>query len=144
MFLLNNNPLGLDTAFTHNEIKYPANWLRLATPEERIAIGITEVPDPEVYDDRYYWGVGIPKDLDQCKTMIIMQIKQTAAALLMQSSWMIERANDPSSMKPVPQDVLDYRALVRSTSNSFEASVSGCTTVDELASLQFSWPQYTI
>lgn len=64
MFQLNNKPLALDTAFTHNEISYPANWLRLASPEERAAIGITEVADPASYDDRFYWGVDNPKLLN--------------------------------------------------------------------------------
>jgi len=64
MFMLNNKPLALDTAFTHNEISYPANWLRLASPQERAAIGITEVDDPAMYDDRFYWGVDNPKLLE--------------------------------------------------------------------------------
>ena len=64
MFQLDNKPLALDTAFTHNGIQYPANWLRLTTQQERAAIGITEVPDPEPYDDRFYWGVGNPKLLE--------------------------------------------------------------------------------
>lgn len=64
MFMLNNKPLALDTAFTHNEIQYPANWLRLASPQERAAIGITEVDDPASYDDRFYWGVDNPKLLN--------------------------------------------------------------------------------
>ena len=64
MFQLDNKPLALDVPFTHNEIQYPANWLRLASPEERAAIGITEVADPEVYDDRFYWGVNAPKLLE--------------------------------------------------------------------------------
>jgi len=64
MFLLNDKPLGLDVPFTHAEIQYPANWLRLASPEERAAIGITEVADPEVYDDRFYWAPSVPKLLD--------------------------------------------------------------------------------
>jgi len=64
MFQLDNKPLALDTAFTHNEISYPANWLRLASQEERAAIGITEVADPASYDDRFYWGVDNPKLLN--------------------------------------------------------------------------------
>jgi len=64
MFQLDNKTLALDTAFTHNGIQYPSNWLRLASPEERTAIGITEVSDPESYDDRFYWGVNNPKLLN--------------------------------------------------------------------------------
>lgn len=48
MFLLNGNPLQIDTAFKDADgNSYPANWLRLTTLEEKQAIGITEVPDPE-------------------------------------------------------------------------------------------------
>jgi hypothetical protein len=65
MFLLNGNPLPLDTPFTVNGTSYPANWLRLTSIEEKNAIGITEVADPIVaYDDRFFWGVDNPKLLN--------------------------------------------------------------------------------
>lgn len=65
MFLLNDKPLALDVPFsTEDGTQYPANWLRLASAEERTAVGITEVPDPEVYDDRFYWAPGVPKQLE--------------------------------------------------------------------------------
>jgi hypothetical protein len=48
MFLLNNVALPLDTPFRDADgNSYPANWLRLTSLEEKQAIGITEVPDPE-------------------------------------------------------------------------------------------------
>ena len=47
MFLLNGQPLPLDTPFRDADgNSYPANWLRLTTIHEKNAIGITEVPDP--------------------------------------------------------------------------------------------------
>lgn len=66
MFLLNETPLSPDTAFTAGGISYPANWLRLASPDERAAIGITEVADPVRADDRFYWNGDItnPKLLE--------------------------------------------------------------------------------
>ena len=66
MFLLNGKPLAVDTPFTANDIQYPANWLRLSTEAEKIAIGITEVPDPVRADDRFYWDGDInnPKALE--------------------------------------------------------------------------------
>jgi hypothetical protein len=66
MFLLNGNPLAVDTAFTNDGIQYPANWLRLATDAEKSAIGITEVPDAVRADDRFYWNgdVNLPKGLN--------------------------------------------------------------------------------
>jgi len=48
MFLLDGTPLPLDTPFRDAAgNSYPANWLRLTSLEEKQAIGITEVPDPE-------------------------------------------------------------------------------------------------
>jgi hypothetical protein len=64
MFQLNGNPISLDTGFTLDGTSYPANWIRLASPAERTAIGITEVADPATWDDRFYWGVGNPKLLN--------------------------------------------------------------------------------
>ena len=65
MFLLNGNPLSLDTPFTIDGTSYPANWLRLTSIAEKNAVGITEVADAQVtYDDRFYWGVDNPKLLN--------------------------------------------------------------------------------
>ena len=65
MFLLNGQTLAVDTAFTANDIQYPANWLRLSSAEEKSAIGITEVGDAVRADDRFYWNGDIanPKAL---------------------------------------------------------------------------------
>ena len=65
MFLLNDKPISPDTAFTHEGISYPNNWIRLASPAERAAIGITEVADEDTsFDNRYYWSKGNPKALE--------------------------------------------------------------------------------
>ncbi len=65
MFLLNGNPLPLDTPFTVDGTSYPANWLRLTSIEEKNAVGITEVEDQTTqYDDRFWWGVDNPKLLN--------------------------------------------------------------------------------
>jgi hypothetical protein len=66
MFLLNGNPLAVDTAFTNDGIQYPANWLRLSSAEEKAAIGITEVADAVRADDRFYWDGNLanPKNLN--------------------------------------------------------------------------------
>ena len=51
MFILNGKPLALDRAFTAPDgTQYPANWLRLSTPQQREAIGITEQADPPTWD----------------------------------------------------------------------------------------------
>ena len=63
-FKLNGKPLAVDVPFTVGNINYPANWLRLASLDEKKAIGITEVDDDPVYDSRFYNSDGSAKSLD--------------------------------------------------------------------------------
>jgi hypothetical protein len=131
MFILNGKSLSPDVAFTHNGVQYPNNWLRLASPEERAAIGITEEPDPPTYDQRFYWGVGNPKDHADLVKQWVSQIKQTAGSLLSQTDWYITRASETGLQ--APQSVLDRRAEVRTLSNNKEAFLTATGTTDELA-----------
>ena len=79
MFLLNGSPLSPDTAFTAGDIQYPANWLRLASAEEKAAIGITEVADAAPHDGRFYWAPGVPKALDD-----VLATKEDGSPLMVQ------------------------------------------------------------
>jgi hypothetical protein len=65
-FKLGTKTIQLDTPFTHNDIQYPANWIRLATEEDKAAIGMTWEADAVRADDRFYWGGDInnPKALE--------------------------------------------------------------------------------
>ena len=66
MLKLDGKTLEYDKAFVHDGMQYPANWLRLTSLEEKQAIGIIEVADPtfEFFDQRFYWSVGKPKQLN--------------------------------------------------------------------------------
>ena len=140
MFLLNGNPLQLDVPFTHDDVQYPANWLRLSTPEEKAALGITDAPEPEYYDDRFYWGVGNPKDLAGLKTQWINQVNQTAYSLLVQTDWMIVRKAETAV--DVPAATLTYRAAVRADANTNRSAVNAAADVEALiaAIAAFVWP----
>jgi len=65
-FKLGTRTIQLDTPFTHNDIQYPANWIRLATEEDKSAIGLVWEADPIRADDRFYWNGDInhPKALE--------------------------------------------------------------------------------
>jgi hypothetical protein len=65
-FKLGTKTIQLDTPFTHNDIQYPANWIRLASEEDKSDIGMTWEADPVRADDRYYWDGDInnPKALE--------------------------------------------------------------------------------
>ena len=132
MFILNNQPLSPDRAFTTEDgTQFPANWLRLSSPEEREAIGITEEPDPIPVDQRFYWDTGIPKDLGQLVDQWVAQVKQTAGALLSQTDWYITRQSETGL--EAPQSVLDRRSYIRYLSNNKEALLGATETTDELA-----------
>lgn len=60
MFQLNGSPISIDNEITINGVKYP----HLRDPALRAELGIVEVADPEAYDQRFYWGVGNPKILN--------------------------------------------------------------------------------
>lgn len=136
MFILDGKSLPLDVPFSHNEINYPANWLRLSTPEEREELGITEVPDEPQYDQRFAWGFAedgslIWKDHVQLQDQWISQVKQTAGSLLSQTDWYITRQAENGTN--VPQEVLTRRAEIRSLSNEKELALLSTTTSEELA-----------
>jgi hypothetical protein len=65
-FKLGTKTIQLDTPFTYNDIQYPANWIRLASEEDKEAIGLVWEADPVRADDRYYWDGNInnPKALE--------------------------------------------------------------------------------
>lgn len=99
MFILDGRPLALDIPFEHDGIRYPANWLRLASPDERAAIGITEAPDPQPYDQRFQWGWtdgGQPiwKDHAQLVEQWTAQARATAGTLLAPTDWQVVRELD--------------------------------------------------
>ena len=145
MFLLNGNPLPIDTQFEVNGTTYPQNWLRLTSIEEKNAIGITEVADPEPYDDRFYWGVDNPKQLDDItvtpeegepyvqhglKHQWIAQVKDTANKLLAQSDWMVIRKVERNV--DIPEDTVTYRASVITECTRLVTAITGCTDVPSL------------
>ena len=140
MFLLNGNPLPIDTPFEINGTHYPANWLRLTSIEEKNAVGITEVADPERWDDRFYWGHDNPKDLDGLKTLWTAQVKETANKLLSQTDWMyirkIERNVD------VPADTLAYRQAVIAECVRLVNAIVGAADVPTLIAVVTTqgWP----
>jgi hypothetical protein len=131
MFILDGKPLSPDVAFTTGGIKYPVNFLRLSTLEEKEAIGITEEPDPIQVDQRFFWDTGIPKDHTQLVEQWVGQVKQTAGSLLSQTDWYITRASETGLA--APQSVLTRRTEVRALSNQKEAFLEATATTDELA-----------
>jgi hypothetical protein len=137
MFILNGKPLSLDVPFTGPDgTQYPATWLRLSTIEEKEAIGIIELPEPAIWDQRFYWGYDsdnnlIPKDHQQLVTLWQNQTRTTAGTLLFPTDWMIIREADNTTS--VPEDIKTSRQNIRLLCNEKVNSIGITTTTGELA-----------
>jgi hypothetical protein len=148
MFMLNDQPLPLDTPFTVDDVNYPANWLRVATPEQRADIGITEVADEPCPDDRFYWVVGngdgtftaAPKDQADLIATFTDQTNATANSLLAPSDWMVIRQMETGSK--AASDWTVYRDSVRVYANEQCALIAATTSVEELQDIlnDQQWP----
>ena len=146
-FKLNGNPLAVDVAFSHNDIQYPANWLRLSTAEEKAAIGITEVADAPTYDSRFYNGDGSAKALDDTKetingveytylgvkSVLKAQEKATAGSLLARYDWYVVRKAETS--KAIPTAIKTYRTAVRTACETRETEINNCADTAALVTL---------
>jgi hypothetical protein len=147
MFVFQGRPLSPDQAFTdpETEIQYPANWLRLSSPEEREEIGITEVPDPPYYDQRFFWGPDLPKDHDQLIEQWTGQTRTTAGTLLAPTDWMIIRELDNGT--EMPADTKTLREEIRLACNEKIASIAETDDTPALAAYITgpdypTWPPY--
>jgi hypothetical protein len=138
MFILNGKPLSPDVAFTDlaTGVQYPANWLRLASPEERAAIGITEQADPPVWDQRFAWGYSedgqlIWKDHTQLVEQWVAQTRTTAGTLIQPTDWMVIREQDNGTV--VPESVKALREDIRLATGQKNAAIEATADTAELA-----------
>jgi len=146
-FKLNGNPLAVGVAFSHNDIQYPANWLRLSTAEEKTAIGITEVADAPIYDSRFYYGDGTAKAVDDktetidgveyktlgVKSVLKAEEKITAGNLLARYDWYIVRKAEKSIA--IPTAITTYRDGVRTACDTREKEIDACADTAALVTL---------
>ena len=152
MFQLNGITISVDRPYTTEAgVKY-AN---LRDPAIRSALGVVEVPDPERYDERFYWGVGNPKQLEDIevtpeegeayvhkglKSQWIAQVKDTAGKMLAQTDWMVIRKAERGV--EIPESVAATRAAIISEADRLETAIAGCADVEALIAVVGSqdWP----
>ena len=158
-FKLDGNPLAVDVAFSHNDINYPANWLRLSTADEKKALGITEVDDPKTYDSRFYNGDGTAKTLtdtnatdengdpvldengDQVvilgvKSVLKAKEKAMADSYLSKYDWYVVRKAEKSTA--IPTAITTYRDGVRTACDTREKEIDACSDTAALVTLYSS------
>ena len=149
-FLLDGKPLAVDVAFSHNDINYPANWLRLSTAQEKKDLGITEVADAPTYDSRFYNGDGSAKSLTDTtetidgveytylgvKSVLKAQEKTTAGSLLAKYDWYVVRKAEKSTA--IPTAITTYRDGIRTACDTREKEIDACADTAALVTLYSS------
>ena len=161
MFTVSGQTIKYDRPWTHPDtgVQYPANWLRLTSLAEKQAVGLVEVTTPaaDVYDQRFYWGVDNPKQLDDVTdddgnttTGLKTQWKNTqneiAASLLAPSDWRVVKELEVNSSfsaakTAYPTKWQTYRAAVRTACNTRQAEIDNCSDVAALKELLFGSAQ---
>ena len=125
-------------------IQHPTSWGRWSDAE-KTAAGLVWVNPPASFDNRFYWDANTPKALDDVNAvdedgnpvlgidgeqMVILglksqwkaTIKAQANGLLAPTDWMVIKASEVADYS-VDQATLDYRASVRTASNTIEAAI---------------------
>ena len=137
MFVYKGRPLPLDTPLNLDGLLLPANWLRLSSPEDKAAVGITEVADPPAPpDQRFYWGWdnegnAIPKDHGQLIELWSQQTRTTANSILAPTDWIIIREADNG--KIADPLLKTWREDIRLAAGSKVAAIKETIDTDALA-----------
>ena len=156
-FKLDGSPLAVDVEFTTSDgTQYPANWLRLASADEKAALKITDVADDPVYDGRFYNGDGSAKALDDVnatddngdllkdengdqviilglKSVLKAQEKITAGTLLARYDWYVVRKTEKGTA--IPTAITTYRDAVRTACDTREKEIDACSDTAALVTL---------
>ena len=101
-YKLGDRTLALDVPWEHNDIQYPANWLRLSSDQDRAELGIVWEAEGSGWNQKFYWGYDadgnlIPKAYTDLKTLWIAKTKQTAYTLLQPSDYLWPKFQDENS-----------------------------------------------
>ena len=136
MYILDGQQLELGQPFTHNNIKYPANWLELSTKPDRDSIGIIEVPDQPPFDARFYYGYDangnlLPKNHQQLIADWSAQTRATAFTLMQPTDWMIIREADNGQLADAATKA--WRESIRVASHDKTTAIAATADTPALA-----------
>ena len=132
-FKLDGNTLAVGRPFTANGVNYPRNWLSLSTLDEKKAIGITEVADPKVYNQKFYNFNGSEKDVTDLKKKFIEEDKNQAKGRLALTDWYIIRKAELGTA--IPSDITTKRNAIKTACTTREAEINACDTHAKLVTL---------
>jgi len=145
----------------NNGTQYPAVWSNLSA-DEKAAIGLTWEDEVAAHDNRFYWGRNadgslIPRSLTDVnevdsdgkaildddgnqlvtlglKSNAIALVKTQAAGLLAPYDWQVIKATEVESYS-VPSTITNYRAAVRTASNSIGTAITNASDLTAFMAL---------
>ena len=122
--------LVLDKAFSLNNISLSANWLRVSTPADKEAQGISWVTpeEPPV----------VRAPLDREKADGIARAKDTAGKMLAGSDWQIVASVE--RQRVVPTEWAEYRAAVMAEADRLESQYSAAESYEAIDAIVQNWP----
>lgn len=142
-FVHNGITLVPNKAWVHQDGRqFPARYILNVDIPTRESIGVTMVSDvaPEYFDDEYYWSPSIAKTLSDVQASKIKETKEYCASVLRQSDELVTKALDQATTfaefkAAKPANYTTYRAAMRTVSNTREAEINACTTIEQLREL---------
>lgn len=116
----------MDKSFTHNNVQFGANWLRVSNPKDKESYGISWTdPEPEVV---------VRAPLEREKSDGIVRAKDTAWKLLHPSDWR-ELPN-----KNMPEEWAVYRAGVVAECQRLEGEYALAESYEDFDAIVQNWP----
>lgn len=159
-YLYNGQPVNIRVEFFRTDGVRYNNLLDAAI---RTKVGIVENGDPDPfepaapdYDQRFYWGVDNPKQLEDItvtpeagepyvqkgmKSQWIAQVKDTAGKMLAATDWMVIRKVERSI--DIPAATQAFRVAVIAEANRLETAIAACADVPALINVVMNqnWPR---
>ena len=148
-YLINGQPVNINKEYIRADgVRY--DNLRDASVRAQLGVVENNEPDPfepnePWYDQRFYWGVDNPKQLEDItvtpeeenrepytqkgmKSQWIAQIKDTAGKLLAQTDWMIIRKMERGV--DIPDDIVAKRQAIIDECNRLEQEILASPDVE--------------
>ena len=157
MYKYNGKVIRAGRGWTDNDgVQHPSSWMRW-TAEEKVAHGLVWEDDPLPFDSRYYWDANTPKALEDVsevdengdpvldddgvqvitlglKSQAIAKVKAQAGGELAATDWYVIRAAEGGTA--VPSEVTAERQAIRDSSNTKEAAIIACATLEDFIALE--------
>ncbi len=135
-YYIGTRGLPMDIPWEHNNVSYPANWLRLSSSQDRAELGITWGDNAPAYNQKFYWGFDadgnlIPKTYTDLQANWVAQTKRTANTLLAPSDWRVIKAKE--SGKTINAGWKTWRQTIRTECGTKVTAIEDCAKIGDVS-----------